>query len=159
MAFLNQTFTAAELPQGNNSYELLPDGWYTATITKADVSPTKDGTGQYIKMRYDITGPKHQGRVVFGNLNIRNQSVKAEEIGRQQLGEVMRAIGLASLSDSDQLVGGTLQIKVATRAASGGYEAQNEVKGFKSAGGTVAPVAAASAPKAASASSTPPWMK
>jgi hypothetical protein len=153
---LNQTFNASELPQ-STAYDLLPDGWYTATITKADVSATKDGTGQYIKMRYDITGPTHQGRVVFGNINIRNQSVKAEEIGRQHLGDIMRAIGLASLSDSDQLIGGSIQIKVSTRAADGKYEAQNEVKGFKSAGGSVAPTV--SAKPAATAGATPPWMK
>jgi hypothetical protein len=154
---LNQTFNAADLPQ-SQSYEILPDGWYTATITKAEVAATKDGTGQYIKLRYDITGPTHQGRVVFGNLNIRNQSVKAEEIGRQQLGEVMRSIGLATLSDSDQLIGGTLQIKVATRPADGKYEAQNEVKGFKSAGAS-APVQAKPAAAAAPTASKAPWMK
>ena len=37
MAFLDQEFVAADLPQGN-SYEVLPEGWYTATITKADQS-------------------------------------------------------------------------------------------------------------------------
>jgi hypothetical protein len=157
MAFLDQEFVAADLPQGN-SYEVLPEGWYTATITKADVQPTKDGTGQYIKVRYDITGPTHQGRVVFGNLNIRNSSVKAEEIGRQQLGELMRSIGLAKVTDSDQLIGGTVQIKLAIRPASGQYGESNEIKGFKSAGGAAPLVASAPAPAAAKGSA-PPWMK
>ena len=77
MAFLGQTFNADELPQGNGNYDPLPPGWYTATITAAELKPTKDGSGQYIKVRYDITGPTHQGRVVFGNLNIKNASAKA----------------------------------------------------------------------------------
>jgi hypothetical protein len=158
---LNQAFNISDLPQGNSNYELLPDGWYSATINKAELATTKDGNGQYIKMRYDITGPTHQGRVVFGNLNIRNASAKAEEIGRQQLGDIMRAIGLSKVTDTDQLVGGVLQIKVATRAANGQYEAQNEVKGFRSLGGVASPLQASTAPAtpAAGKAATPPWMK
>jgi hypothetical protein len=158
MAFLGQTFDADELPQGN-TYEPLPAGWYTATITAAELKPTKDGSGQYIKVRYDITGPTHQGRVVFGNLNIKNASAKAEEIGRQQLGELMRAIGLSRVTDTDQLIGGSLLIKLSVRAATEQYPAQNEVKGFKAITGSAPTFAApAASPAAASpAKATPPW--
>ena len=165
MAFLGQTFDANELPQGNGgNYDPLPPGWYTATINKADLQPTKDGSGQYIKVRYDITGPSHQGRVVFGNLNIKNASAKAEEIGRQQLGELMRAIGLAKVTDTDQLIGGSLQIKLSIRPADGQYEAQNEVKGFKAVTGSAPTFAApaqqaAAAPAAATGKAAPPWAK
>lgn len=164
MAFLGQTFNADELPQGNGGYDPLPPGWYTATIADAELKTTKDGSGQYIKVRYDITGPSHQGRVVFGNLNIKNASAKAEEIGRQQLGEIMRAIGLARVTDTDQLIGGSLQIKLDVRAATEQYSAQNEVKGFKAITGSAptfaAPAAspATSAPAAAApAKAAPPW--
>ena len=165
MAYLGQTFNADDLPQGN-TYEPLPAGWYTATIADAELKTTKDGSGQYIKVRYDITGPTHQGRVVFGNINIRNQSVKAEEIGRQQLGELMRAIGLARITDTDQLIGGVLQIKLGVRAATEEYSAQNEVKGFKAITGSAPTFAAPAASTAASATAsagpakaTPPWAK
>ena len=161
MAFLGQTFNANELPQGN-TYDPLPAGWYTATITAAELKPTKDGSGQYIKVRYDITGPTHQGRVVFGNLNIKNASARAEEIGRQQLGELMRAIGLARITDTDQLIGGVLSIKIDVRAATEQYPAQNEVKGFKAITGAAPTFAspAASAPASAGpAKAAPPWAK
>ena len=165
MAFLGQEFSTDTLPQSTSNFDPLPAGWYSATISKADLTPTKDGHGQYIKIRYDITGPTHQGRVVFGNLNIKNASMKAEEIGRQQLGELMRAIGLARVTDTDQLIGGQLQIKLAVRAADGQYEATNEVKGFKAIGGAPAGAAPAFAAPAqaqapaAAASSAPPWAK
>ena len=104
--------------------------------------------------------------MVFGNLNIKNASAKAEEIGRQQLGELMRAIGLAGVTDTDQLIGGVLQIKLDVRAATEQYDAQNEVKGFKAITGSVptfaAPAAspAASAPASAGpAKAAPPWAK
>lgn len=159
MAFLGQTFSTETLPQSENNYDLLPAGWYNVKITKAELKDTKSGTGSYINVRYDITGPTHQGRVVFGMINITNQNPKAEEIGRQQLGELMRAIGLARVEDTDQLIGGELQIKVGVKEAKDGYDASNDVKGFKAIGGGI-PVAnkpAASAQAAAPAASKAPW--
>lgn len=164
MAFLNETFEADNLPQGN-SYEALPAGWYNVNVTGAELKNTKAGNGQYIAVRYDVTGPTHQGRVVFGNLNIKNHNPQAEEIGRQQLGELMRAIGLARVTDTDQLIGGSLQIKLEIRQQEG-YEPSNDVKGYKATSGSVPTPAAASAPaqsaQAAPASSgkaAPPWAK
>lgn len=146
MAFLDQEFDVSALPKGNTNFDPLPPGWYSASITKADLMPTKDGSGQYIKVRYDITGPTHQGRVVFGNLNIKNASLKAEEIGRQNLGDIMRAIGLPKLADTDQLIGGNLQIKLTIRPANEQFEAQNEVKGYKANNGAAPDFGTGSAP-------------
>jgi hypothetical protein len=161
MAFLEESFDVNELPQGNSNYDPLPAGWYTATITQAELKDTKAGNGQYIKLRYDITGPSHQGRVVFGNLNIKNPNPKAEEIGRQQLGEIMRAIGLAKVTDTDQLIGGQISIKLEVKNDAQ-YGASNEVKAFKSVSGSAAPAASPASPAAAAPAATkaaPPWAK
>ena len=164
MAFLNEEFNVNELPQGNGNFEPLPAGWYTATISQSELKATKAGNGQYIKLRYDITGPSHQGRVVFGNLNIKNANPKAEEIGRQQLGDIMRAIGLAKVTDTDQLIGGQIGIKLEVKQDEQ-YGASNEVKGFKSLSGSAAPAAAVIPAKAAAtapaapAKAAPPWAK
>ena len=163
MAFLGETFSTNDLPKSERTYELLPDGWYDARITEANLGATKAGTGEKISMRYDIIGPTHQGRVVYGNLNIRNPSAVAERIGREQLHDIMLAIGLASIEDTDQLVGGTCQIKIKTKPAKDGYDARNEIAGWKASGGgsaapaPAAPAAAASAPSTAPAKA--PWQK
>lgn len=156
MAFLNETFRTAELPESDRNFDPLPPGWYQANITKTEVRQTKNGTGQYIAIRYDIIGPTHQGRVVFGNLNIRNASPEAERIGRQQLGELLRAIGIAELSDTDQLVGAPVQIKLKVREQEG-YDPTNDVAGFKSVDGAK-PVEAKQAQPAQSAKSAP-WAR
>jgi hypothetical protein len=159
MAQLNQPFVESELPKSERNFEPLPAGWYTATIGGAEVKATKAGTGEYIAIRYDITGPSHQGRVVFGNLNIKNANPTAEAIGYQQMGELMRAIGLARVDDTDQFVGGQLQVKLDVRKSEQ-YGDSNDVKGFKSLSGGAMPMAATSAaPKAASAKASPPWVK
>lgn len=131
MAQLNETFFASE--QEVKNFEPIPEGWYEATITGADLKTTKAGNGQYISVRYDITGPNQQGRVVFGNLNIRNPNIKAEEIGRQQLSSLLLAIGLANLNDTDQLVGNNLQIKLIVRQQEG-FDPANDVKAFRKIG-------------------------
>ena len=168
MAFLSQSFDVSELPQASKDYSVLPAGWYSATISGAEVKETKAGTGEYIAIKYSITGPTHQGRVIFGNLNIKNPNPKAEEIGRQQLGDIMRAIGLARVTDTDQLIGGSLVIKLDVKDDDK-YGERNEVKGFKAVVGGALPsvlsahiamgeknatVMQAAPPKAA-----PPWTK
>lgn len=159
MANLGEVFDVEFLPQGKTSFDPIPPGWYTVTIASAEVKATKNGTGQYIAIRYDVTGPTHQGRVIFGNLNIRNQSPKAEEIGRQQLGEICRAIGLAKVGDTDQLIGNSLSIKVDIEKSEQ-YGDKNQVRGFKPiAGGSPPRAAMAAAPAAAPAKAAPPWAK
>ena len=169
MAYLDQPINVNDLPEDTGGdFSLIPAGDYTASIKSADLTPTKDGSGQYIKLRLDVTGPTHAGRVIFANVNIRSQSSAAEQIGRAQLGAIMKAAGMATLQDTDQLVGVQLGIKVAIREArttpeGKTYEASNEVKGYKALGGTAPvvngtmpkPSATAAAPAAGKAA--PPW--
>jgi hypothetical protein len=159
MSFLGESFDIDQMPVSERSYDLLPDGWYHAKITKADAKPTKDQSGQLIAVRYDIVGPTQQGRVIFANINIRTRNPEAERIGREQLGSVMRAIGLRKLEDTDQLIGGELQIKVKTSPAKDGYEARNDVSGFKALEGSSLPSASPTPQTQQSGGATPPWMK
>ena len=153
MAFLNETFDIAEMPvTEQRDFSPIPAGWYTAAIAGAELKTTKAGTGNYIAVRLDITGPEHQGRVVWCNLNTRNPNPKAEEIGRQQLGDIMRATGVAKLEDTDQLLGGNLSIKVTVKDDPT-YGPGNEVKAFEAIEGSAPPVAA----PAAASSAAPPW--
>jgi hypothetical protein len=136
MASFGQTFEVDELPV-NDSFDPIPPGWYTALITKSELKTTKNGLGQYINLRFDITGPSHQGRVVFTIINVKNSSPTAEKIGREQLGSLMRAIGLSQINDSDELLNGNLQVKVdikeETKDPYSGrtYDKKNEIRGYR----------------------------
>lgn len=161
MASLSQSYDVSDLPKGTSNFKALPAGWYSATITGAEIKSTKAGTGEYIAVKYSVTGPTHQGRIIFANLNIKNPSPKAEEIGRQQLGEIMRAIGLARVDDTDQLIGKSLSIKLEVKLSEQHGDG-NEVKGFKAvAGGSmptpVLPMPALATPMTSKAA--PPWAK
>jgi hypothetical protein len=84
------------------------------------------------------------------------------------------AIGLERISDTDQLIGGTCEIKLEIRPADGQYKASNDVKGWKAlearASGFSAQSSAAQSgaqpsaqPGAATSQAlsgqTPPWKK
>ena len=128
----------------------IPDGWYRVEVKKAELKMTKDGTGQYINVQYSVLGPSFAGRIVFDILNVRNNSADAERIGLAQLKKLKLAVGLPALTDTDQLIGRTLEIDVRTRK-SDQYGDKNEVKSYRSMEGSAMPMAAASA--------APPWAK
>jgi hypothetical protein len=149
------SFDASEVPAAERSFELLPAGWYTATITGAEVRQTKTGTGSYLRVEFTVADPA--GRKVWSNFNVRNQNSAAETIGRQQLAELLRAVGKPRLGDTDELIGSTASIKVKVREAANGYDASNEVSGSKSLDGAAPPAPTAKA--AAPAKAAPPWAK
>lgn len=147
-----------EPTEDDRSFDPLPPGWYSTTITSAEIKDTKAGNGKYIAVRYDVTGPTHQGRVVFGNFNIQNPNPKAEEIGRSQLYKLMQSIGVAA-TDTDQLIGHNVQIKLKI-SKSEQYGDGNEVQDWKAAT-TAGPATfgqPAPAPQAPAAGK-PPWAK
>jgi hypothetical protein len=143
----DDVFNLDDLPE-SQSYDPIPAGEYAAEIKTAELRDTKSGNGKYLAIGYSITDQQYNGRMVFGNLNIRNANPKAEEIGRQQLGLLMRAIGLKRLQDSDQLIGGCLKIKVVIKKDDE-YGDRNEIKSWK-------PLAGQS-PPATAGGKTPPW--
>jgi len=150
MANLGQSYSKENLPEPTG-FDPIPAGWYDATITGAEVKDTKTSGGQYIAVKYTVVGPTHQGRVIFSNVNIRNQNPKAQEIGLANLNALITSIGLDTVSDTDQLIGGDCQIKVKIREAKDGYDAQNEVSGWKALeGGAI---------KKPAETSKPAWMK
>jgi hypothetical protein len=146
------SFDTAEIPVSDRSFELLPAGWYAATITGAESRDTKSGTGKYLRIEFTLADPA--GRKVWSNYNVKNDNPAAESIGRQQLAEVVRAIGKKAVRDTDELRGCALSIKVKVREAANGYEASNEVAAAKALEGSAPTKAATAATKA-----TPPWAK
>lgn len=142
MAQLGQVFSASEAP-ASNDYSPLPAGWYNVRITEAELKDTKAGTGNYVKVRYDVTSGDHAGRVIFGMITVRNPNAKAEEIGRSQLAKLIRSIGLEEVSDTDQLIGGEMLVKVTIRQSEE-YGDSNEVKDWKA--GSTGPAPTASTP-------------
>lgn len=128
---LFETFNASELPKNENNFEAIPAGEYLCNVYSCTLKDTKAPGGKYLSIRYDVTNGQYSKRVIFQNLNIKNSSSEAEKIGRGQLGELLDACCIKSFSDTDQLVGHAVKVKVKVSQYQG--EDKTEVKSVCSA--------------------------
>lgn len=159
MSNLGTTIRADELPEDDRGdFTPLPAGEYQVAIDAADVFDTKAGTGQYIKLRLRVEGPTHAGRILFANVNIRNPSADAERIGRADLRKIMVAIGTPEISDTQQMMGGQMIVKVTVKNSEQ-YGPENDVRGYRAVGASMpaaTPVSTAAATAAVQMPSAAP---
>jgi hypothetical protein len=73
------------------------------------------------------------------------------------MGELMRAIGLTKIGDTDEMVGRACKVKLTTRKSEQ-YGDSNEIKAWKGVGGAASSGKVSAAP-AVTARATPPWAK
>jgi hypothetical protein len=139
MAILN--FDANTVVPDTGSFEALPAGWYKVMMESSEMKPTKDNNGSYLECKYKILDGVHNGKSVFGRLNLRNVNAQAQEIAYKQLSAICHATGILQVADSAQLHNIPLQIKLKLREArkeldaQGNvvkeYEASNEISAYK----------------------------
>lgn len=75
------------------SFEPLPEGKYVVQAETAETKTTKDGTGEYIKVKFKVV---ENGRVLFHNFNTKNKNEMATQIGLEQLKSFMSAAAKAN---------------------------------------------------------------
>ena len=144
-------FNAEEI-EPSSSFDPIPAGWYTAIISSSEMKATRDGYGEYLSLTLQVIEGQYENRLVFARLNLKNANDKAVDIARKDLAAICRAVGVMSPQASEELHDIPLMIKVKVRAASGDYEASNDIGGYKAVeGANLTP-----APKAASKPQTPP---
>ncbi len=126
---LGKTYSPTE--DGKSDYDLLPVGVYTATITSAEQKATKSGTGHYLNMAFTISGPTHQGRVVFDIFNLWNSNTVAVEIAEKTFADMLKSAGLPSITETGPLIGCMVKIKIGIQPdKSGQYEDKNRIKRY-----------------------------
>lgn len=110
---------------------LIPVGEYRAVITKAPLTDTKAGTGNYLKMDLQIISGKHKNQHVFHNLTMNNRNPKAVAMGRKDLQNLCSSIGIKvdDLDDTSQLLNKPLRIKL-DHELNEQYGDREIVKGF-----------------------------
>lgn len=146
--------------QPDTSFEPIPAGWYNAVIDESEMKPTRDGSGAYLALRFNIIDGQYAGRKVFTRLNLRNQNPVAQDIAQKQLSTICHAVNVLNVQDSSQLHALPMQIRVkVTNDPTGQYDPSNEISGYKAVGasngqGVAAPLAAPAAPVAPVAPAT-----
>ena len=61
---LNAPLSQQNLPE-STGFDPLPAGWYFATITESELKTTKAGNGEYISIKYEVTGNTPGARHLF----------------------------------------------------------------------------------------------
>lgn len=133
------TFTPGEVTP-DAPRELIPDAWYAARVVSSEMTETAKsresglGNGYMLTLAIEFDEARHpelRGRMVWDRLNIVNPNETAVKIAKKTLAQITEAVGLTeAFSDSEALHLKPLAVKITTRPASGGYDAQNEVKGY-----------------------------
>ena len=152
-------FNAEEI-EPSSSFDPIPAGWYKAIISNSEMKPTRDGYGEYLSLTLQIIEGQYENRLVFARLNLKNANDKAVDIARKDLAAICRAVGVMSPQSSEELHDKPLMIKVKVRAASGDYEASNDIGGYKAVeGANLTPAPKTQTPVTPSAPAKKPWQK
>lgn len=150
MAQLN--FNAAEID--TTSRDAIPSGVYEAVVTDSEMRATKSGAGMGINLAFEIIsdGPA-KGRKVFVWINYEHPNVEAQRIGREELASLCKAVGVANLTDTNQLHNLPLLVTVGVDRND---PTRNAVKKYAAKAAQQAPAAQTASP---TASGTPPWRR
>jgi hypothetical protein len=158
------------------SFEPLPAGDYIAVIENSDYLPNSQGTGNMLKLTYQIIDGPMKGKKLFENLNLENKNQQAEQISRRALNAICLACGVqGELKDSAQVHNIPLKIVVGVRPDNrAGMEGQiqNNIKKHlplkedqqpavqeTDEPAAKAPAKKTAAPAATTAKKDPPWKR
>ncbi len=122
-------------PTGGNP---LPAGLYTGVVTRTQLKDTKDKTGNYLEVEFDISSPEEFcNRKFWDRFNIVNKSMDAVRIAKEQLADLATACGLETLGDDNELHGKEVTLVLKVRPAKGDFQASNECDKYWPVGTTV----------------------
>ena len=100
MAQLN--FNASEIE--TSSHDPIPAGNYEAVVAASEMRPVKSGNGMGINLTFEIVseGPA-KGRKVWTWINYQHPKADVQRIGQEELARLCKAVGIANLTDTEQL--------------------------------------------------------
>jgi hypothetical protein len=119
----------------STSFDPVPTGVYQVVITDSEMCETKQKTGWYCKLTWQIVDGQFSGRLIFSQHNTHNPNPDAENIGRRELQDFADAVGLDRFEDSEQLHNKPIWVKVGIEVGTGSYRDKNIIKGVASAPG------------------------
>ena len=153
-------FDSNEWESGAGKFDPIPAGDYTVIVTKSEMKNTKQGDGKLLELTLQVVGEEGKGRLLWDRLNLDNPNATAVEIAKRTLGDICRAVGVLTPSDSSELHDKPLVARVTVEPRKDTGEPSNRIKRYLAVGGETPKAAAPapSAPKPAGAKSAP-WAR
>ena len=105
-------FDASTVEPFSGDFETIPKGSYKAIIVESEPRNTKDQTGKYISLQWQIVEGKYENRRIFSKIHTHNKSSKAVDIGKGQLSAICRAVNVLKPKDSHDLHDLPVMIKI-----------------------------------------------
>lgn len=133
-------------------FEPIPAGKYLAIISDSGMKPTKNGSGSFLELTFQVIDGPYKNRLLWSRLNLENPNKQAVEIARAQLSAICRAVGVMQPKDSLELHNLPLQITVKCKRREDTDEIVNEIRAY-------AKKEAATGQPQQETSSTPPWAR
>lgn len=117
----------------------LPAGLYHGVVTRTQLKDTKDTTGKYLEVEFDISHPSEfSNRKFWDRFNLINKSAEATRIGKEQLSDLSKASGIQVLSDDTDLHGKEVAMILKVRPPKDNFQASNECEKYWPVGTTLA---------------------
>jgi len=167
-------------PEHRDSFELLPAGDYVGQVVDSEVGANSKGTGQVLKLTYELLNDGFKGRKLWQRINVQHSTSEAQRIGQIELANLKEGCGITGkLGDTLQLhnkpVGLRVKVEISDNPK---YKDSNTVTDFFPANEfvpagakpvlaavTASPYPAMPAPapaapvQPAAPAARPPWMK
>jgi hypothetical protein len=133
-------------------FDPIPAAKYVAVITNSEFKPTKNGSGNYLELTFQVIEGQYKGRLIWARLNLEHQNEMTSKISRGQLAAICQAVGVMTPKDSAELHNLPLVISVKLKKRSDTGELTNEIKGYSKR-------ETATAPAAQPKSNVAPWKR
>lgn len=127
---LGHQFDAGEIETNTGEYELIPEGYYVASIIDSEERTTKDGQGKYISLCLEILEGKFKTRRIWPKLNIKNNNPKSVQISMADLASICKATGVMCPTNTQELHEIPIVVKVKISPPKNGYEASNDISTY-----------------------------
>lgn len=121
-------FDASKVP-AHAAAALLAPGDYEARIIEADLRPVRSGDGRALQVAFELTAPQHLGRILWARLHVETRNAHVQQIARQELAALCQAVGIASLTDTRELLGKRASITLGIRRRDDG-DTSNVVRAY-----------------------------
>lgn len=106
MAELATDFNAADVPEDERNFDILPAGDYQCQIIASDVKPTKDhaSTGnEFLELTIEVIAGPAERRKLWDRINIKNANADAQRIAQRTLADLCLAVGVSTLRNTEDL--------------------------------------------------------
>ncbi len=159
MANLNG-FNANEV-EPSKAFDPVPAGKYLAAIVASEQKPTKNGSGQYLELQFEILEGPYKGRMVWHRLCLQHPNPVTTQIARGQLSALCRCVSVMQPRDSAELHNLPVVLVVKLKNRKDTNEPANEIRGFEKYERNSQTPQAATNPAGGNpyAGTTPPWKR